>query len=90
MIFFDIDPGKVVTAFTFECDLRIGNPQTTGPADGFSVNFARSTDAMGVRTIRQLCDTLRRQEDTIGRLNDALALFPFPTCQNPPPIRMAQ
>src|SRR5438093_10844030 len=26
-IFPDIDQGKLVTAFKFECDLRIGNPQ---------------------------------------------------------------
>ncbi len=44
-VFPDIDPGKVVTAFTFECDLRIGSPQQNErPADGFSINFARSTD----------------------------------------------
>jgi hypothetical protein len=44
VIFPDIDNGNVVTAFDFDCDLRIGNPQTTGPADGFSINFARATD----------------------------------------------
>ncbi len=43
-IFFpDIDAGKVVTAFTFECKLRIGNGSST-PADGFSINYARATD----------------------------------------------
>lgn len=46
IIFPDLDPGKVVTSFTFECDLRVGNP-TRGdgrPADGFSINFARAGD----------------------------------------------
>jgi hypothetical protein len=45
IIFPDLDPGKVVTAFKFECDLRIGNPQSgTRPADGFSISFARAGD----------------------------------------------
>lgn len=44
-LFPDIDQGKIVTAFTFECDLRIGNPQQNErPADGFSINFARKND----------------------------------------------
>src|SRR5437870_11302389 len=44
-IFPDIDQGKIVTAFKFETDLRIGNPQqNVRPADGFSINFARSND----------------------------------------------
>src|SRR5437867_1103049 len=44
-VFPDIDAGKIVTAFKFECDLRIGNPQQNErAADGFSINFARSND----------------------------------------------
>src|SRR5438477_7768451 len=44
-VFPDIDQGKIVTAFKFETDLRIGNPQqNVRPADGFSINFARSND----------------------------------------------
>ncbi|MBI3415341.1 MAG: immunoglobulin domain-containing protein [Verrucomicrobia bacterium] len=44
-IFPDIDGGKTVTAFKFETDLRIGNPQqNVRAADGFSINFARSSD----------------------------------------------
>src|SRR6266516_2359321 len=44
-LFPDIDQGKIVTAFKFECDLRIGNPQQNErAADGFSINFARSND----------------------------------------------
>jgi hypothetical protein len=46
-VFPDIDNGKIVTAFTFETDLRIGNPQQdVRAADGFSINFARSNDAV--------------------------------------------
>src|SRR5690606_13084424 len=44
VIFPDIDPGKIVTAFTFECDLRVGNSSTDRPADGFSISFARDGD----------------------------------------------
>ena len=45
VLFPDIDSGKIVTSFTFDCDLRIGNPQqNVRAADGFSINFARSTD----------------------------------------------
>jgi len=44
-LFPDIDQGKIVTAFKFECDLRVGNPQQNErAADGFSINFARSND----------------------------------------------
>lgn len=44
-VFPDIDGGKIVSSFTFECDLRIGNPQQNErAADGFSLNFARSND----------------------------------------------
>jgi len=40
-VFPDIDNGKIVTAFKFECDLRIGNPQQDArAADGLSINFA--------------------------------------------------
>ncbi len=42
----DFDTGLVVKAFTFECDLRVGNPVGNDgrPADGFSINYARSND----------------------------------------------
>ncbi len=40
----NIDPGKVVTSFKFEADLRVGNSQTDRAADGFSVSFARDGD----------------------------------------------
>ncbi len=43
ILFKDLEPGLVVKAFTFECDLRIGGG-TAQPADGFSLNYARSTD----------------------------------------------
>lgn len=43
ILFPDLDPGKVVTSFTFECDMRVGNG-TAQPADGFSINFARASD----------------------------------------------
>lgn len=46
VIFPDVDAGKLVKAFKFEADLRIGNAQGNGgrPADGFSVSFARGND----------------------------------------------
>ncbi len=44
VVFPDTDPGKVVTAFEFSCDLRVGNPQTDRAADGFSISFARDGD----------------------------------------------
>lgn len=46
VVFPDIDKGQTVKAFTFECDLRIGNAQGNSgrPADGFSVSFARAND----------------------------------------------
>ena len=50
VIFPDIDQGKIVTGFEFDCDLRIGNPSTAGPADGFSINFARISDPMIINT----------------------------------------
>jgi hypothetical protein len=40
----NIDPGKVVTAFKFEADLRVGNSTGDRAADGFSVSFAREGD----------------------------------------------
>jgi hypothetical protein len=44
-VFPDIDDGKIVTAFKMEMDLRVGSPrQNERPADGFSINFARSND----------------------------------------------
>jgi hypothetical protein len=47
MLFPDIDPGRIVTAFKFECDLRVGNPRAqVRPADGFSISFARSNDPL--------------------------------------------
>jgi len=47
VIFKDADAGKIVTAFTFTCDVRIGNDfgdANLRGADGFSLSFARSTD----------------------------------------------
>ncbi|MBM3821663.1 MAG: hypothetical protein FJ404_02035, partial [Verrucomicrobia bacterium] len=44
VVFPDIDSGKVVTAFKFECDLRIGNSTGDRAADGFSISFARGND----------------------------------------------
>jgi len=36
--------GRSVGSFVFECDVRVGNGSSERPADGFSVNFARSSD----------------------------------------------
>lgn len=44
VVFPDIDEGKLVKAFKFEADLRVGNPTGDRAADGFSVNFARGND----------------------------------------------
>jgi hypothetical protein len=44
VIFPDIDEGKLVKAFRFEADLRVGNSTGDRGADGFSVSFARSND----------------------------------------------
>ena len=44
VVFPDTDPGKVVTAFEFSCDLRVGNPEGARAADGFSISFARDGD----------------------------------------------
>ena len=46
VVFPNIDPGKVVTGFTFSCDLRVGNPTGDRAADGFSISFARDGDAV--------------------------------------------
>ena len=43
IVFDDLDPGSIVTAFTFSCDVRVGGG-TADPADGFSVNFTRAGD----------------------------------------------
>jgi len=46
MLFPDFDNGLVVKAFTFDCDLRLGNATLNDgrPADGFSINYARAGD----------------------------------------------
>jgi len=47
IIFKDADGGKIVTGFTFTCDVRIGNDfgdADKRAADGFSISFARATD----------------------------------------------
>lgn len=46
VLFPDFDKGLIVKAFTFECDLRIGNAVGNDgrPADGFSINYARAND----------------------------------------------
>jgi hypothetical protein len=47
IMFPDFDSGLVVKAFTFECDLRVGNARGQGdgrPADGFSISYARAND----------------------------------------------
>ncbi|MGD0537263.1 MAG: hypothetical protein ABSC03_06415 [Verrucomicrobiota bacterium] len=46
VLFPDFDLGLVVQGFTFDVDLRVGNAIGNGgrPADGFSVNYARSSD----------------------------------------------
>ena len=38
----DIDNGEFVKAFNMKMDLRMGNGTTDRPADGISINFARS------------------------------------------------
>lgn len=43
MVLPDIDAGKVVQAFDFSVDVRIGDG-TGNPADGFSINYARAGD----------------------------------------------
>ncbi len=44
IVFDDIDDGKIVSSFTFNADLRVGNSQGDRAADGFSISFARSSD----------------------------------------------
>lgn len=44
IVFENTDPGKVVTGFSFSCDLRTGNSSTDRAADGFSISFARDGD----------------------------------------------
>jgi hypothetical protein len=46
IVFDDFDAGMVVKAFTFSCDLRIGNANGCDgrPADGFSINYVREGD----------------------------------------------
>lgn len=44
IVFPDIDSGKIVSAFAFEADLRVGNSTGDRAADGFSISFARSGD----------------------------------------------
>lgn len=39
----DIDNGKVIQAFDFSVDIRVGDG-TANPADGFSINYARAGD----------------------------------------------
>ncbi len=48
VLFPDFDLGLVVQGFTFDVDLRVGNAigNSGRPADGFSVNYARSSDAV--------------------------------------------
>lgn len=66
IIFSDFDEGSVVQAFTFECDLRIGNGSST-PADGFSVNFCRASDPVltgGAFAQGQNCEANLPEEGT--------------------------
>lgn len=46
ILFPDFDNGLIVRAFSFDCDLRLGNAVGNAgrPADGFSINYARSDD----------------------------------------------
>lgn len=46
VLFPDFDSGLIVKAFTFECDLRLGNPTGNNglAADGFSISYARGGD----------------------------------------------
>jgi hypothetical protein len=43
LVFPDIDDGLLIRGFTFEADVRCGGGEDP-PADGFSMNYARSTD----------------------------------------------
>ncbi|RZO73667.1 MAG: hypothetical protein EVA71_01910 [Limisphaerales bacterium] len=42
----DIDNGDFVKSFNMKMDLRMGNGTTDRPADGISINFARTSDPM--------------------------------------------
>ncbi|MBI4658881.1 MAG: immunoglobulin domain-containing protein [Verrucomicrobia bacterium] len=61
ILFPDIDQGKPVVAFTFACDVRIGNAVGNGgrPADGFSISYARSNDPVLVRAAEDPTADLR-------------------------------
>lgn len=66
IIFADFDEGAVVQAFTFECDLRIGNGSES-PADGFSVNYCRANDPVltgGAFAEGQNCEANLPEEGT--------------------------
>lgn len=66
IIFSDFDEGKVVKAFTFEADFRIGNGHEN-PADGFSVSFARAGDPVidaGTWAAGQNCEASLAEEGT--------------------------
>ena len=66
IIFNDFDNGKVVKAFTFEADFRIGNG-SENPADGFSVSFARAGDPVieaGTWAQGQNCEASLAEEGT--------------------------
>ncbi|MBU6401154.1 MAG: hypothetical protein KGS61_12610, partial [Verrucomicrobia bacterium] len=43
VLFTNFDGNLIVQAFTFECDLRIGNGNPN-PADGFSINYCANND----------------------------------------------
>lgn len=45
IVFEDIDNGQVIKAFTMEMKIRAGNGHAD-PADGFSINYARSNDPL--------------------------------------------
>jgi len=48
MVFPDIDAGNIIVGFDFTVDFRVGGG-TASPADGFSINYARSTDPVLAR-----------------------------------------
>lgn len=53
VVFPNLDPGKIVTGFTFTCDLRVGNSTGDRAADGFSISFARDGDQILVDPANQ-------------------------------------
>jgi hypothetical protein len=66
IIFNDFDAGKVVKAFEFEADFRIGNGSSS-PADGFSVSYARAGDPVieaGTWAQGQNCEASLAEEGT--------------------------